>query len=90
MNLEVYMGKKRAIIIVIDSMGCGAMPDYADFGDIAECKKWPEETAAWPVSVLWRAESHLWGPVSLCRQTAFCQRPKVSSVLAWGSECLTH
>ncbi len=31
------MGKKRAIIIVIDSMGCGAMPDYADFGDIAEC-----------------------------------------------------
>ncbi len=31
------MGKKRAIIIVIDSMGCGAMPDHADFGDIAEC-----------------------------------------------------
>ena len=31
------MGKKRAIIIVIDSMGCGAIPDYADFGDIAEC-----------------------------------------------------
>ena len=31
------MGKKRAIIIVIDSMGCGAMPDYADFGDVAEC-----------------------------------------------------
>ena len=31
------MGKKRAIIIVIDSMGCGAMPDHADFGDVAEC-----------------------------------------------------
>ena len=31
------MGKRRAIIIVIDSMGCGAMPDYADFGDVAEC-----------------------------------------------------
>ena len=31
------MGKKRAIIVVIDSMGCGAMSDYADFGDIAEC-----------------------------------------------------
>ncbi len=31
------MGKKRAIIMVIDSMGCGAMPDHADFGDIAEC-----------------------------------------------------
>ena len=31
------MGKKRAIIIVIDSMGCGAMPDYADFGDVKEC-----------------------------------------------------
>ena len=31
------MAKKRAIIIVIDSMGCGAMPDYADFGDVAEC-----------------------------------------------------
>ena len=31
------MGKKRAIIIVIDSMGCGAMSDHADFGDIAEC-----------------------------------------------------
>ena len=31
------MGKKRAIIIVIDSMGCGAMPDYANFGDVAEC-----------------------------------------------------
>ena len=31
------MGRRRAIIMVIDSMGCGAMPDYADFGDIAEC-----------------------------------------------------
>ena len=31
------MGKRRAIIVVIDSMGCGAMPDHADFGDIAEC-----------------------------------------------------
>ena len=31
------MGKKRAIIIVIDSMGIGAMPDYAEFGDVAEC-----------------------------------------------------
>ena len=31
------MGKKRAIIVVIDSMGCGAMSDHADFGDIAEC-----------------------------------------------------
>ena len=31
------MGNKRVIIIVIDSMGCGAMEDCADFGDIAEC-----------------------------------------------------
>ena len=31
------MSKKRAIIIVIDSMGCGAMPDCADFGDIPDC-----------------------------------------------------
>ncbi len=31
------MNRKRAIIIVIDSMGCGAMEDYADFGDVAEC-----------------------------------------------------
>ncbi len=31
------MGKRRAIIVVIDSMGCGALPDHADFGDIAEC-----------------------------------------------------
>ena len=29
--------KKRAIIVVIDSMGIGAMPDHADFGDVAEC-----------------------------------------------------
>ncbi len=29
--------KKRAIIIVIDSMGCGAMPDCADFGDTDKC-----------------------------------------------------
>jgi phosphopentomutase len=28
---------KRAIIVVIDSMGIGAMPDYADFNDVAEC-----------------------------------------------------
>jgi len=28
---------KRVILIVIDSMGCGAMPDYADYGDIKEC-----------------------------------------------------
>ena len=29
--------KKRAIIIVIDSMGIGAMPDCEEFGDIKEC-----------------------------------------------------
>lgn len=29
--------KKRAIIIVIDSMGIGALPDHAEFGDVAEC-----------------------------------------------------
>lgn len=28
---------KRAIIIVIDSMGIGAMPDCRDFGDVFEC-----------------------------------------------------
>ncbi len=28
---------KRAIVIVIDSMGCGAMPDCRDYGDIPEC-----------------------------------------------------
>lgn len=29
--------KKRAVIIVIDSMGIGAMPDCEEFGDIKEC-----------------------------------------------------
>ena len=28
---------KRAIIIVIDSMGIGAMPDCKDFNDTPEC-----------------------------------------------------
>ena len=28
---------KKVIILVIDSMGIGAMPDHAEFGDIAEC-----------------------------------------------------
>ena len=28
---------KRAIIMVIDSMGIGAMPDCREFGDIPEC-----------------------------------------------------
>lgn len=31
------MSKKRAIIIVIDSMGIGALPDCAEFGDIPKC-----------------------------------------------------
>lgn len=31
------MDKKRAIIIVIDSMGCGAMPDCKEFGDTDKC-----------------------------------------------------
>ena len=31
------MNKKRAIIVVIDSMGCGAMPDCAEFGDTEKC-----------------------------------------------------
>jgi len=31
------MNKRRAIIMVIDSMGIGAMSDCADFGDIPEC-----------------------------------------------------
>ncbi len=31
------MSKKRAIIIVIDSMGIGAMPDCAEFGDTEKC-----------------------------------------------------
>ena len=29
--------KKRAIIMVIDSMGIGAMDDYAEFNDVKEC-----------------------------------------------------
>ena len=28
---------KRAIVVVIDSMGIGAMPDCRDFGDVPEC-----------------------------------------------------
>ncbi len=28
---------KRAIIVVIDSMGIGAMPDYEEFNDVKEC-----------------------------------------------------
>ncbi len=28
---------KRAVVIVIDSMGCGAMPDCVEFGDVKEC-----------------------------------------------------
>lgn len=28
---------KRAIVVVIDSMGCGAMKDCADYGDVPEC-----------------------------------------------------
>ena len=31
------MSKKRAIIIVIDSMGIGAMPDCKEFGDTEKC-----------------------------------------------------
>ena len=31
------MNKKRAIIVVIDSMGIGALPDCAEFGDVPEC-----------------------------------------------------
>ena len=31
------MSKTRAIIMVIDSMGIGAMPDCKDFGDVPEC-----------------------------------------------------
>ena len=30
-------GMKRAIIVVIDSMGIGAMPDAPEYGDIMEC-----------------------------------------------------
>lgn len=28
---------KRVILIVIDSMGCGSMPDYEDYSDVKEC-----------------------------------------------------
>ena len=28
---------KRVIVLVIDSMGCGALPDCRDYGDIPEC-----------------------------------------------------
>ena len=28
---------KRAILIVIDSMGCGAMPDFKEYGDVEGC-----------------------------------------------------
>ena len=28
---------KRVILIVIDSMGCGAMQDCAEYGDVPEC-----------------------------------------------------
>lgn len=28
---------KRAIILVVDSMGCGAMPDCAEYNDVPEC-----------------------------------------------------
>ena len=28
---------KRAIIVVIDSMGIGAMPDHEEFNDVKEC-----------------------------------------------------
>ena len=31
------MGKKRAIILVIDSMGIGAMPDHKEFNDSEKC-----------------------------------------------------
>ena len=31
------MSKRRAIVIVIDSMGIGALPDCAEFGDVPEC-----------------------------------------------------
>lgn len=31
------MSKKRAVIIVIDSMGIGAMPDCKEFGDTEQC-----------------------------------------------------
>ena len=31
------MAKKRAIILVIDSMGIGAMPDHKEFNDSEKC-----------------------------------------------------
>ena len=31
------MSKKRAIVIVIDSMGCGALPDANEYGDDSTC-----------------------------------------------------
>jgi len=31
------MTKKRAIVIVVDSMGCGAMPDAKEYGDDSSC-----------------------------------------------------
>lgn len=37
MNITKGVDMKRAIVIVIDSMGIGAMPDCRDFGDIPEC-----------------------------------------------------
>ena len=31
------MSKKRAIIVVIDSMGIGALPDCKEYGDSEKC-----------------------------------------------------
>ena len=31
------MDKKRAIVVVIDSMGCGALPDAKDYDDDLTC-----------------------------------------------------
>ena len=31
------MNKKRAIVIVVDSMGCGALPDAMDYDDELTC-----------------------------------------------------
>ena len=28
---------KRAVVVVIDSMGIGAMPDACEYGDVKEC-----------------------------------------------------
>ena len=33
----VIMNKKRAIVIVIDSMGCGALPDAKEYDDDLTC-----------------------------------------------------